>query len=335
MAARDFEDLLQCAIPAFEGLLPPEQDAPLMKLLYRMAEWHTLAKLRMHNDSTLTRLTAVTTDFARLMRSFQKLTLNVSTTELPKEARARVRRQAKAAEAQSRDPAKQRSQPQKKQRKSKKDLNLRTYKYHSLFDYISYIHLFGPSGSWSTQVVSSEFLAIDAINIKQGELAHRVVKRLYAQTNKQDAPRQIAYRYIREAQVKRRAKRREEARHRLQRRKSKANTSRDTIDKPEPKAEPISMESHHKITMSRNHPVNIYTFVQSHTSDPAVKVSVAVDGDNIITQLFCRTSSLNSRTTYSGDSLIGNLMETLMGSSTTTTETVYESRGMSFSKHRR
>jgi hypothetical protein len=40
-------------IPAVEGLLPDTYDAQLLTLLYRLAEWHSLAKLRMHTDDTL------------------------------------------------------------------------------------------------------------------------------------------------------------------------------------------------------------------------------------------------------------------------------------------
>jgi hypothetical protein len=48
LAAHDFEDLLQCSIPTFEDLLDGPHNKCLMKLLYRTAEWHMLAKLRMH-----------------------------------------------------------------------------------------------------------------------------------------------------------------------------------------------------------------------------------------------------------------------------------------------
>ncbi|KAG2133212.1 uncharacterized protein EDB93DRAFT_1254984 [Suillus bovinus] len=53
LATCDFEDILQCAIPVFEGLFPPSHDAAIQSLLYSFAQWHTLAKLRVHSDSTL------------------------------------------------------------------------------------------------------------------------------------------------------------------------------------------------------------------------------------------------------------------------------------------
>ncbi|KAG2063384.1 hypothetical protein BDR04DRAFT_1123294 [Suillus decipiens] len=49
----DFEDLLQCAIPVFEGLLPSPYNELLLDLSFELATWHGLAKLRMHTDTTL------------------------------------------------------------------------------------------------------------------------------------------------------------------------------------------------------------------------------------------------------------------------------------------
>ena len=64
-----------------------------MKLLYRTAEWHGLAKLRMHTESTLALLESLTTEFGLLMQNFQELTcLQFATTELPRETAARNRR---------------------------------------------------------------------------------------------------------------------------------------------------------------------------------------------------------------------------------------------------
>ncbi|KAG8958343.1 hypothetical protein FRC05_009001, partial [Tulasnella sp. 425] len=60
LAARDFEDILQCAIPAFEGLFPEPIDCKIQELLFVLADWHSLAKLRLHTDSTLGQLEAAT-----------------------------------------------------------------------------------------------------------------------------------------------------------------------------------------------------------------------------------------------------------------------------------
>lgn len=85
----------QCAIPAFEGLLEEPHNRHLIKLLYRTAEWHGLAKFRMHTDSSLTLLDELTTEFGELMRDFRDLTCSqFATVELPREIAARNRRAA-------------------------------------------------------------------------------------------------------------------------------------------------------------------------------------------------------------------------------------------------
>ena len=63
-----------------------------MKLLYRTAEWHGLAKLRLHTESSLTSLESLTTEFGLLIQNFQELTCSqFATTELPRKEAARTR----------------------------------------------------------------------------------------------------------------------------------------------------------------------------------------------------------------------------------------------------
>src|SRR6267378_4152421 len=62
--------LRQCAIPVFEGLLPSHHNEIVMTLLYRLAEWHALAKLRMHTDPTLDFLDSITSILGRELRRF-------------------------------------------------------------------------------------------------------------------------------------------------------------------------------------------------------------------------------------------------------------------------
>ena len=74
----------------FEGLFEEPHNKRIMKLLYRTAEWHALAKLRMHSDSTLSLLEDVTVEFGKLMRQFRDLTCSqFQTLELPRETAAR------------------------------------------------------------------------------------------------------------------------------------------------------------------------------------------------------------------------------------------------------
>ena len=44
----------QCAIPVFKDLLPPKHDKLVQTLLFHLAEWQALAKLRLHIEDTLT-----------------------------------------------------------------------------------------------------------------------------------------------------------------------------------------------------------------------------------------------------------------------------------------
>ena len=65
-----------------------------MTLLYRTAEWHAFAKLRLHTESTLQHLERLTTELGQLMREFRDATQSgFATFELPKETGARKRRQ--------------------------------------------------------------------------------------------------------------------------------------------------------------------------------------------------------------------------------------------------
>jgi hypothetical protein len=67
-----------------------------MSLLFRLAEWHALAKLRMHTESSLTQIEKVTTILGRQLRHFSDFTCkDFETTELPKETEARSRNEAR------------------------------------------------------------------------------------------------------------------------------------------------------------------------------------------------------------------------------------------------
>jgi len=104
----------------------------ILRLLYRAAEWHALAKLRLHTDSTLGLLETVTREFGRLMRQFRDKTSDeFDTVDLPRETGTR-RGGARS-----------------------KKLNLNTYKFHALGDYVTTIRLFGTTDSYSTQLVGS------------------------------------------------------------------------------------------------------------------------------------------------------------------------------------
>jgi hypothetical protein len=86
----------QCARAAFDGLLPDPHDGILMALLQSCAEWHALAKLRMHTEETLSLLETQTTILAARFERFIDTTCSFyDTKETNKEQRARLRRSAK------------------------------------------------------------------------------------------------------------------------------------------------------------------------------------------------------------------------------------------------
>uniref|UniRef100_A0A8H8CEP6 Uncharacterized protein n=1 Tax=Psilocybe cubensis TaxID=181762 RepID=A0A8H8CEP6_PSICU len=111
-AAKDFEDLLQCSIPVFEGLLPPAQDKILQDTLFTF-----------------------------------KLCPLYATKKLPKETAARARRAANNAKKGKPATASSGSL----NAKVAKMLNLFTYKLHALRDYVKTIWMFGPTEGYSTQ----------------------------------------------------------------------------------------------------------------------------------------------------------------------------------------
>ncbi|KAI0247483.1 hypothetical protein BJV78DRAFT_1133218 [Lactifluus subvellereus] len=155
LAARDYEDLLQCCIPAFEGLLEEPHNKRLMKLLYRTAEWHGLAKLRIHTDLTLDHLEELTKEFGLLMRQFRDQSCSqFQTVELPQEVEARKRQQQPNANAMASNVSPTPAVPSSTSTSRKlKTLNISTYKFHSLGDYVRMIRLFGGTDSFSTQLV--------------------------------------------------------------------------------------------------------------------------------------------------------------------------------------
>ncbi|KAH9925201.1 uncharacterized protein B0H18DRAFT_1171643 [Fomitopsis serialis] len=95
MAGRDFEDILQCIIPVFEGLLPPPHDELVQTLVFTIAYWHGLAKLRLHSEETVAIFHAATRDLGKIVRRFLRKTCEAyDTRELPREEAARGRRTA-------------------------------------------------------------------------------------------------------------------------------------------------------------------------------------------------------------------------------------------------
>ncbi|KAF9521934.1 hypothetical protein CPB83DRAFT_872126 [Crepidotus variabilis] len=131
LAARDFEDLLLCAIPVFEGLLPPVYDRIVRNLLFELATWHALAKLCLHTETTLNDLENSTTRLGEAVRIFEKdVCAHYVTKELPSEEAARGRREARKRAANNAPTTISSNLPKSTAKKPKK-LNTKVYNYNS------------------------------------------------------------------------------------------------------------------------------------------------------------------------------------------------------------
>ncbi len=182
----------KCCIPVFDGLLNEPHNKQVMKLLYRTAEWHRFAKLRMHTDTTLEHLRSLMKEFGRLIREFRDRTCSqFQTVELPHEAAAhnwnqqRINTNASrvvtpsqtwtsstgghganvsrpATGTQANAPPVLVGATQSKSNpghasvtttRKVKTLNISTLKFHFLGDYVHTIQMFGCTDLYSTQLV--------------------------------------------------------------------------------------------------------------------------------------------------------------------------------------
>lgn len=122
-----------------------------MDLLFLLAEWHGLAKLRLHTDDTLKIMDQVTVALGNQLREFQKITCtSIETQELKCEAEAHQCRQAKK---QSIGPNSSTQNAGAVSSCQLKMLNLETYKLHTLGDYTTTIRRYGTTDSYSTEMV--------------------------------------------------------------------------------------------------------------------------------------------------------------------------------------
>jgi hypothetical protein len=154
-------------MPVFEGLLPPACDAPAQELIFIFAEWHGLAKLRLHTSATLKIMKKLTSKLGAALREFATLTEGLDVRETPKEY-ARRRKQYEARKtstmAKSTKPKGRQSKANQVPEENSVDsdgrrkcgLNLDTYKMHSLGDYVRTIEEYGSTDSYSTQIVSAQ-----------------------------------------------------------------------------------------------------------------------------------------------------------------------------------
>ncbi|KAJ7050254.1 hypothetical protein C8F01DRAFT_1000946 [Mycena amicta] len=126
-----------------------EDNEIIQDLLFALAYWHGLAKLRMHTTSTLECLKQATTDLGYQLRRFARTTCErFETKELPSEEAARRKKQVKKANKNGTAP------PEPRPSAKIKKFNGNTVKTHFLGDYPSTIPFIGTTDSFSTVTVS-------------------------------------------------------------------------------------------------------------------------------------------------------------------------------------
>ena len=134
-------------MPVFKGLLPPIHEEVVQTLLFHLAKWQALAKLRMHTDDTLALLHQALRRLGAQVQKFQWVTCPAfQTQELPEETARRLRREV--VDFQSgclKRPVRSGLLP--------RVFNINTYKFHALGDYGKTIQMFGTTDSYTTQAV--------------------------------------------------------------------------------------------------------------------------------------------------------------------------------------
>ncbi|KAI9067490.1 hypothetical protein FKP32DRAFT_1673036 [Trametes sanguinea] len=277
MAAHDFEDALQCFIPAYEGLLSEPHNSIVLDLLFDTASLHALHSLRMQVDATVSVTRAFLERFARELRRFKQKTCEAyHTVELPKEVEARRRHQqqtdaSKRISSSTNGPSGMPHGPQVAVSNAevstmpvprKKEYNMNTYKIHSLGDYPDAMVSVGTLDSYTTRL---------------GELAHRAAKYRYSRTSKKGFVKQIS-------DIERRESRLHHMAHELSVGSSHADSSESptaatggtlsTGDYANPEVtegEFVSPTVHHHIGTSQKAYEYLPQFVRRHLADPAVK----------------------------------------------------------------
>ncbi|KAJ7116991.1 hypothetical protein C8R44DRAFT_627458, partial [Mycena epipterygia] len=250
LGARNYEDILQCLVPCIEGLLKSPHNETILSLLYTCTYWHSLAKLRMHTDSSLNILDAVTKLLGRQMRYFAEVTCpQFKTVETDGEyaARGRAAARREAAKTNTAPNAVPSNLPNAQSQpvggKRAVAFSLNTYKHHAMGYYVPTIRRFGTTDSYSTQI---------------GELQHRVVKRWNGRSNKNNAIPQIIKMDVRES-----------AHERMQQELSRL--APEPLRKPSQPIEPVLLEDHHRIAKDESNRYYFNEWLSENQDDPAFK----------------------------------------------------------------
>ncbi|EMD41493.1 hypothetical protein CERSUDRAFT_90057 [Gelatoporia subvermispora B] len=256
LAARDWEDLLQCMMPVCEGLLPEPHNSMVLDLVYTLATWHARAKMRMHMESSLDHLEATTTLLGKELCRFQKKTCAAyNTKELPQEEAARGRRHAAMVQKNTLQGV---APPKALKGAKRKEFNMNTPKIHLLGHYAEIIREFGMSDNYTTQ---------------HGELGHHALKDRYPQTNKHHFLLQLAKIEARKRAIrmliKRRCKVMQEANKNL-RVAHKKGKAQQRLHGAESKAK-RDPAAHYHIAKNSKESCDITGWLSEHEGDAALK----------------------------------------------------------------
>lgn len=266
-------------MPAFEGLLPQKHNRIVQKLLFELATWHGLAKLRLHTESTLTDLENSATRLGNILRKFKTDVCSAYITrDLPSEEAARGRRQAAKAKKVAEGPQPTAVVTKSVTKKSKlRIFNMETYKLHGLPDYPTTIRAFGVTENTSTKNVCSFLLdskTLIFLMLPQGEGEHKRSKQFYPRVRKGDHVRGIARHVYRERllfQVHEAMKKR----HLDQKRHVEEGQDVNMLNIPLGEQEildPTPPELHHHISKDVRHKVDVLKWLAQNRADPALKV---------------------------------------------------------------
>ncbi|KAJ7054561.1 hypothetical protein C8F01DRAFT_995281 [Mycena amicta] len=277
-AGRDFEDLLQCALPVFEGLFPEPFNTLTLDLIGWMSTWHAYAKMRIHTDSTLRSFDIATTALGKTARRFSNETSELQTRALVKETRAKQRRKTSKASKSGAQSAvgKQRLHAAPVDDGNVDDApltywNLNTVKFHFLGYYVSSIPRFGTT---------------DSHNSELGEAEHRRLKRFYARTNHNRPDSQIG-RHVRRERLLRAIDNQANDSDPLRAGMARATARRsliltDSAIEPLPKTNP---HDRYQSSRSTRYPEDLTRWVSGNAGDPAVEEFVPKLKNHILARI--------------------------------------------------
>ncbi|KAI0737908.1 hypothetical protein C8Q80DRAFT_1263018 [Daedaleopsis nitida] len=276
LAARDYEDRLQCFMPVWDALLPGIDNRITTDLTFDLCMFLSLGKLRAHVPETLQSLDNAAIAIGSDVRTFVKKTCGkYDTVELPREAAARGRREARLT-AQGKNVQ---GKAKASSARNRKSFNPQTYKLHALMDYACTCRMHGPTDNTSTQT---------------GECEHCRIKRLYERTNKHRHVGQIAKHTRRADKLQIIKMRTDEWRTKLRVSRAKQKLAQLRSGDSPPPADPASSsrpqpsqvtlpgdaseevigcspDVHYHIAESRRNVINISNWTFDNRGDPALK----------------------------------------------------------------